>query len=610
MQSMKATGIAVGLAIGCASVSCSEGARALIPVTVMARSPDDVSGVAMVRISAMKDTTEVAAYDFTWSSLAPSPTYGLYVSADVTGEVTITAKGMSGSGLEIATSFDVGRTQVVPGRISTAVTLMLQRLLNAGFDAGMNADSPDGRAGMRFDERSDERDALVGPDTATVADASAWVDGGLPARDWSRYQDVRNDNKPSSQMTSAAIDPMSSTADAVIVWAERFGLKAIRRVGGVWISTFETLPAGIALFPRVRFDGQGCALALWMESGDSDPAVPDRLLSARSCNQAPWSAPTVVGGARFHGEPDLAVARNGAARAVWTETSGDEPIRNSVMTAYFDGTGWSSPISPVMAPRDHNGTRAPRVVISDSDRGFIAFTQSDVPGRLQIVPFTAEKLEPAYRVDDSSTLQAAADIGAIAMNRAGKAMVVWIHDAVSSHQVMARLHGGGSGWSPAVSLGSATQLYNPGVVVTSDGSVVVGWTQTKEANMLDGLGRQDFVLCRYSRDGLEWDEMAWVHGFLFERDGRNSAPLFGADDTGFVHMAWTRKYAGADGALNAVGLWEGKATTSPRVVMNPADAYPSGADLAVGPGGHAILTWILRDFSTAVASKLWVSEFR
>jgi hypothetical protein len=252
-------------------------------------------------------------------------------------------------------------------------------------------------------------------------------------------------------------------------------------------------------------------------------------------------------------------------------------------------------------------------VISDSGRGYIAFNLRAGEGRLQTVPFAGQNVEigkTSYNVDDSSTLQADADdAGAIAMNRAGKAMVVWIHDAGSSHQVMARQHDGAGGWSNPVSLGSATRLYRPDVVVAPDGSVVVGWTQAKDPNKQDILAQQDFLFSRYSRDGLEWNQEALTHDYLIGRDGKNSSPLFGADDQGLVHIVWNRTYAGGSGALNAVWLGGGKPAALPRVLVNSPDAYPAERDLAVAPGGQAILTWVLRDTSSFAPSTIWISEF-
>ena len=316
------------------------------------------------------------------------------------------------------------------------------------------------------------------------------------------------------------------------------------------------------------------SIALLAPAGGTEPAV-----AAAPPPQPAWGpvvdltrpAPSTYG-------PDLAVAPDGTALAVWTR---GERARSRVMAAWRGPSGsWGQ---PRRVPGTRGATEAQIAFDGDGDlvlawsagRAVKAVRRS--AGGVWADPVRLHRTAAGVRGTRPASLE-------LAVNRHGRAVVSWatldddLDATYARSRVQAAVGGAAGRWSRARTLSSARrEAFGAEVAVSRAGRVTVVWDET--------AGNRGQIMTTSQAPGRPWSGSRP----LSPRLGHPADPQLAALPSGELAVAWNR-----DGARTAgirLRRWS-PADGWGRVVAVPGvrvDAW--WLDLGLGGAGTVTLAW-------------------
>jgi len=210
-----------------------------------------------------------------------------------------------------------------------------------------------------------------------------------------------------------------------------------------------------------------------------------------------WSFTTTAGGAKSWSgvvsietgtsdayAPQIAMEGNGNAFAVWRQydsaSGGDRVFANR----YANGIGWGTatiiqsstdPSAPVLGP--------PQVAADSSGNAIAVWAEFDpgAPGNTNITSIWSCRYTVGAGWGTAEIIENVADTShdpRIAMDANGNAIVVWLHDNYSIHQVWANRYLAGTGWGTEARIDNAGYSnYPPQLGVDGSGNAVAVWNQ-------------------------------------------------------------------------------------------------------------------------------------
>ena len=241
---------------------------------------------------------------------------------------------------------------------------------------------------------------------------------------WGDPQTIEINNATKASGPKVAIDP---SGNAVTVWTQLDGLafdiwSNRYTPSGQWggADRIESNDFGEARQPDVGTDAEGNAVAVWSQS---DGVTFDIWASRFASGSGSWSAPVRIEG-EDEGDaanPDVAVASDGIAVAVWTQSDSDR--EHIWANRYTPADGWGVAVQIESAEAGPSGP--PRVAIDPS--GFAVAVWQRIEGAGDSI--WANQLSPkgvwgpAQRADRSDGV----DLGnpRVAMDAGGNAVAVW-----------------------------------------------------------------------------------------------------------------------------------------------------------------------------------------
>ncbi len=353
--------------------------------------------------------------------------------------------------------------------------------------------------------------------------------------------------------------------------------------------------------PRVAFDGQGKAVAVWRETDTETNVSANHYVGGLGWGANRQTLDTLPSSVSF---PEVSADLAGNAIAVWAQD--DSGLR--IFASRFGGAaGWGAPQAVDGNTVDSLG---PRVAVNGSGGAVVTWTDiafaGPTPMYSQFTPgagwSAALPLTPSFP-GAVSNLRVAASLS-------GEFVCAWISDVLGGRSVLAVIVGPGAaaGALTNVSAGRVPYAENPSLAALGDGRVIVVWREQEPG---DPYG---------SSAGAWWSPSG---GFLAgERLGTSQineeAPIVaGAGDhahlvwlelAGGPATIWSRAYttpdmsppwviidSPADGTVtaNSTIVVSGRAEAGTRVVINGVQAVvvANGAfSLALGllPGDNAI----------------------
>jgi hypothetical protein len=262
---------------------------------------------------------------------------------------------------------------------------------------------------------------------------------------------------------------------AVVVWP--------RLVSGQWAvsaatrTTSRTWGAPVDLStgsgtmpgrPRLEVDGAGTTTAVWSANDGAHWTVRAASLGFAGG----WSPPVAISPADQDAvDPDLAVAGDGYAVAVWARWNGVDRWVAQASTRSERQGGWLGPVD-LSAP----GLSADEVEVATNEPGgrFVATWTATPPSGPSVVQATSRGASPWQ---PATTLAGAASRPEVVVSNTGSATVIWLASTGSGHAVQgAVLPAYAATFEPAVALSPADRDAGPPqVALARGGDVLVLW---------------------------------------------------------------------------------------------------------------------------------------
>lgn len=341
--------------------------------------------------------------------------------------------------------------------------------------------------------------------------------------------------------------------------------------------------------------------------------------------------------------PQVAVAADGSAVAVWAQSAGG---RNDIWAnRYVPGSGWGS---AELIETDNAGTASrPQVAIDPGGNVVAVWHQSD--GTRDNI--WANRHEPGVGWGSAERLEfndaGAASSPRIAMDSDGNALVVWYQDNGVRNNIYASRHQPGAGWSvPEIIDNNTGGTLEPQLAMTPVGDAIAVWRQW------DGVGVNYSVWASYYLASSGWEtpqlletgsEQSHSPHIALDPDG-NAVAVWGQDD-GLVRHIWAavhtrdagwaaaelieadvgsafRPQVAMDGNGNAWAVWYQDSGGVTSIWRNHYDAGTGWGTaqlletddsgdardvrIASDPSGNALAVWYQSD---GAVNSIWSSRF-
>ena len=254
---------------------------------------------------------------------------------------------------------------------------------------------------------------------------------------------------------------------AVVFWAQGPSVLAVRFSPSAGWSHVETVAARMNLTaaPAVTIDPSGRATAAWVENG--------HIWSSRFVAGLGWSVPERVDtGSEMTGAPSLVAEGASSVLAVWSQPTG---LWYDVQASrWIEGVGWGVP--ELLDASDTEAAVYPVIGASAAGRILVVWRQGIDPYSLGESHYSSDSGWTAP--EQIETLSGSAWLSQLAVDRAGDALVAWVHTSNLSYRF-------DSVWATRFSMASgawteAIRIDPPGADPPITGDLSIG---------VDGSGR-------------------------------------------------------------------------------------------------------------------------
>ncbi|QRK10130.1 Ig-like domain-containing protein [Archangium violaceum] len=406
--------------------------------------------------------------------------------------------------------------------------------------------------------------------------------------------------------------------------------------GREWQPPREVHSVRPGLFPDVAVDGQGHALAIWVQDTSG---VAFRPFASRYLPHVGWEPAreldTVHPGDVER--PAVAVNEVGFGVAVWELHVGSQVDLYAV--EYSPGSGWST---PHLLETRAEPVSTPRVGVDAQGNALVVWRQSDGG---------AESLWAARLVKDggwSAPLllesgPGATSVPTLALEGSGRALVAWLQpDSGGTPRVQASRFVPGSGWTPPEQAAASGEGTSVSAALSADGSAFIlfrwrdagtgssslyatrfvpgeGWREPTAALGDAPPGGDDpaVAMDRWGRAMVSWtgprtgSSTVFLKRFTPENgwqpvamdQGQSVQPSVAADGQGNFHIVWVENVSGVDRVFGA-RYPEGATTLSFIGALEPVHGGTSKRPRVRANGAGAAVTVWYRDNGGGFSSNL------
>lgn len=391
------------------------------------------------------------------------------------------------------------------------------------------------------------------------------------------------------------------------------------------------------LVPDVAVDGQGGALAVWVQGGADGTFRP---YAARRMPHGTWSTPEVLDAvpAGEVDRPVVAVNAAGVGVAVWEVRSGSDT--RLVASECAPASGWS-------APRSIEQGTAPvgsaRMAVDAQGHALVLFQQRD--GATTSVWAVRRVAGVGWGSPLLLEAKAAPVAPALASDAAGNALAAWVAvDADGTKRVRVSRFSPQGAWAASEWVASFVDEAAPSVALSADGSASVVFRRSSSDGFINVLanrfvpgtgwgaefllgrgsptwGETSVAMDRWGRVLVAWTGFGGVGPVLRlarytaetgwqdvdVATGRATQPVVGADGQGNFHILWVENVSGED-RVRAARYPDGATALGPLLSLEPAHGGTSKRPrLAVSVGAGAAAVWY-RDNGEGFSSNLVYSS--
>ena len=265
---------------------------------------------------------------------------------------------------------------------------------------------------------------------------------------------------------------MDRLGNAVAVWhswvgGDSFVQAAVRPAGGDWTASETLSAAGQPAFGADIAVEAGRATVIWVAVDGQLPVVQSRTREIGAASWAPIETVSAPTSSAF--SPRVAMDDQGGAIAVWRRSRGGYLVIQAATKP--SGGIWSVP-EDLTAPGEHSG--APQVEMDASGAAVVAWLRPTGANTMAQVSYrpTGGGWEPARNLSHRGH---SAGTVAVAMNRAGDAIVAWRHAGLLWSSSRPR----GEAWRPRVSVGPFCKICVANIALDEEGNAAASWVTSR-----------------------------------------------------------------------------------------------------------------------------------
>lgn len=358
---------------------------------------------------------------------------------------------------------------------------------------------------------------------------------------------------------------------------------------GAWNTAelIETNNAGGARAPQIAVDAAGRALAVWEQFEDSRHKIWANRFDGTSWEEAEIIE-TGTGGTAS--APDVAINAGGQAFAVWTQFDG---TRDNVSVNRFDGSAWET--AEVIDVDDGGSSRAPQIAIDAAGRAIVVWAQFDGSWyRILARRFDGSNWGAAELIEaDNSGRLGDASAPQIVLDANGRALAVWEQFDGSRNNIWSNRFDGSAWGTPGrIQTDVASDASAPQIAINPDGQAFAVWTQSD--------GTRDNIWAN------RFDGNAWGAAEQIETDnaGGASNPQIALNADGRAVAVWQQ----SDGARNNIwaNRFDGSAWRAAEQIETDNAGSAVSPQVALDAKGRALAVWHQSDRSR---NHIWANRF-
>lgn len=421
------------------------------------------------------------------------------------------------------------------------------------------------------------------------------------SQSWSRPALIGQGNgdsiKTGSQAYYFAIG-MDAGGQAVVVWEEDVGeyhlsegtythlydkIRANRFNGSAWGTPVQFVQAPKTNHPQVAMAPDGRAMAVWSEWSSDGYLIQGKYFDGSAWKETQLIENTGANPTRYC---RLGMDGRGRAILVWQQEVGFTD-KTDMWAKRFDGTVWHA---AEMISDGSGGVSAARIRMDTSGRAIAIWSQGGSTGvDIWARCFDGSAWGTAEVISDGPGNL----VGEISMDADGNAIVVWSQMIESVYKLWARRFNG-SAWQAAemISDGLGGQ-----VAMDAHGHAIVVWQQWLSSSTAGNLLAKHF-------DGSTWgpaealsDSPSYSYRIAMDADGHGILAWIQRQADGTSDRAWARHFDGA--------AWD-----AAQIISDNTNKHYEELQMAMNAQGHAMVVYLQTAPGNRFAYKLWATRFK
>jgi len=348
--------------------------------------------------------------------------------------------------------------------------------------------------------------------------------------------------------------------------------------------------SGDATRPRIAFDANGNALAVWSQSDGTRY----NIWSNRYTAGTGWGTAAPIeagdGGAR---DPQIAIDANGNALAIWAQYDGTR--HNIWSNRYTAGTGWGTAV--MVERHDGRGAYFPQIAFDAGGNALAVWLQDNATSEsIRASRYTAGAGWGAATLIANQNDDGYMDEPRIAIDAHGNALAAWVQSDGTLQSLWASRYTAAGGWGAAALIESndAGDAISPQIAIDANGNALAVW------HLFDGTTQSTWAN-RYTA-GTGWGAAARI-------ESGNAGDAFGAqiaiDAAGNALAVWAQ----SDGTR--FNIWANRYTVgagwgTAALIESDNGGAAHEPHLAIDANGNALAVWAQSDGARYNA---WASRY-
>lgn len=401
---------------------------------------------------------------------------------------------------------------------------------------------------------------------------------------------------------------IDSTGTYMNIWANNYSVAT-----HTW-GTAAPIETGVGFSsnPQIAIDANGNALAVWQQDGNPSGSLRYDIWASRYTAGTGWGTAAVIDtdNAGSAITPQIAIYANGNAIAVWAQYDGT--YGNIMTSRYTSGTGWDS--SATVIATGPGGRYNPQLAVASNGNAFAIWSTYIGSGinNIDTSLYTTSGWGAPVAIGSNTIGYTDIHNAKVAFDGSGNALAVWSQSDVSSRNIWANRYSASTGWSTAELIEwSGGDANFPQLAFDSNGNALAVWQQNS------GSGINARIWSNRYTAGSGWGGFPAI--IQTDISGGSTAnaekPQITIDANGNALAVWVQPDGASDSTpdiwVNRYTSGSGWGTTAnlgqTRINIPGTAGRPAGQpQIAIDANGNAVVVWYQSD---GTSDSIWYNRY-